>query len=60
MRGEIATWKNKFKKAEAAYQQALSTGDDTWEKKRVIDSKRKTVDECLEMIRQYEAELNSL
>lgn len=60
LRGEIATWKNKFKKAEAAYQQALSTGDDTWEKKRVIDSKRKTVDECLEMIRQYEAELNSL
>lgn len=60
LRGEIITWKNKLKKAENSYRQALESGEDTWQKKRVIDSKRKTVDECLEMIRQYEAELNSL
>lgn len=60
LRNQIADWKNKMAKAEASYRQALSSGDDTWEKKRVIDSKRNSVDECLNMIRQYEAELNSL
>lgn len=60
LRSQIADWKNKLKKAENSYRQAVSSGEDTWEKERVIESKRKTVDECLEMIRQYEAELNSL
>lgn len=60
LKGEIIEWKAKFKKAEASYQQALGSGGDNWEKQRVIDSKRRTVDECLEMIRQYESELNSL
>lgn len=60
LKGQIAEWKNKLKKAEASYQQALSSGDDSWEKKRVIESKRNTVDECLNMIRQFESELNSL
>ena len=60
LRGEIANWRNKLAKAENSLKQALSSGEDTWQKKRVIESKRKTVDECLQMIRQYEAELNSL
>ena len=60
LRGQIADWKNKLNKAEASYRQAVSSGDDTWEKKRVIDSKRQTVEECLQMIKQFESELNSL
>lgn len=60
LRGQIADWKNKLKKAEDSYRQALSSGDDSWEKKCVIDSKRNTVDECLNMIREFESELNSL
>lgn len=59
LRGQIADWKNKLNKAEASYRQAISSGDDTWEKKRVIESKRQTVDECLQMIKQYESEQNS-
>lgn len=60
LRGEIATWRNKLKKAQESYKQAMSSGEDTPQKKRVLDSKQKTIDECLEMINQYERELNSL
>lgn len=60
LKSQIIEWKNKAKKAEASYEQALSGGDDSWQKKNVIDSKRRSVDEALEMVRQYEAELNSL
>ena len=60
LKGQIIDWKNKLQKAEASYQQAVSSGGDNWEKERVIESKRNTVNECLEMIRQYESELNSL
>lgn len=60
LKSQIIEWKNKARKAEASYQQALSSGDDSWQKKNAIDSKRRSVDEALEMVRQYEAELNSL
>lgn len=60
LKGQIADWRNKLKKAERSYEQAMSSGDDTWEKKRVLESKQKTIDECANMIRQYESELNSL
>ena len=60
LRGQILDWKNKLKKAEDSLEKEISSGEDTREKKRVVESKRKTVNECLEMIRQYEAELNSL
>lgn len=56
----IIEWKAKLKKAEKSYQECISSGEDTPEKRRVVESKQKTVDECLEMIRTYEAELNSL
>ncbi len=60
LKEQIIDWKHKLQKAEDSYQQALGSGGDNWEKERVIESKRNTVNECLEMIRQYEAELNSL
>lgn len=60
LRGEIATWKNKLKKAQQSYNQEMGSGEDTPQKKRVLESKQKTIDTCLEMIRQYETELNSL
>lgn len=60
LRGEIATWRNKLKKAQQSYNQAMSSGEDTPQKKRVLESKQKTIDTCLEMINQYERELNSL
>lgn len=60
LKEQIIDWKHKLQKAEDSYQQAVGSGGDNWEKERVIESKRNTVNECLEMIRQYEAELNSL
>lgn len=60
LKEQIIDWKHKLQKAEDSYQQAVGSGGDNWEKQRVIESKRNTVNECLEMIRQYEAELNSL
>ena len=68
LRGEIITWKNKLKQAEESLQKSIDyyaelklRGDgDAWRVKDVVDSKRKTVETCKEMIRKYEAELNSL
>lgn len=60
LKGQIIDWKNKLKKAEKSLEDAIAGGEDTWQKKQVVESKRKTVNECLEMIRQYESELNSL
>lgn len=60
LKGQIADWRNKLKKAERAYEEAMGSGDDSWQKKRVLESKQKTIDECANMIRQYESELNSL
>lgn len=60
LKSQIADWKNKLKKAERSYEQAMSSGDDSWQKKRVLESKQNTIDECANMIRQYESELNSL
>lgn len=61
LKGQIIEWKNKLKKAEASLEKEIASGsDDDWQKQRVVESKRKTVDECLEMIRGFEAELNSL
>lgn len=60
LKGQIADWRNKLKKAEQSYEQAMSSGDDSWQKKRVLESKQHTIDECANMIRQYESELNSL
>ncbi len=60
LRNQITDWKNKLKKAEKSYEQAMGSGDDSWQKKMVLESKQHTIDECANMIRQYEAELNSL
>ena len=60
LRSEIATWENKLEKAKQSYNQAMGSGEDTPQKKRVLESKQKKIDTCLEMIRQYKAELNSL
>ena len=60
LKGQIAEWRNKLKQAEKSLEQAISGGEDTWQKKQVVESKRKTVNECLEMIKQFESELNSL
>lgn len=60
LKGQIAEWKNKLAKAEKSYRDVMAGGEDSWEKKRVIDSKRNSVDECLKMIKEYESELNSL
>ncbi|MDE6271190.1 MAG: hypothetical protein K2M12_10120 [Muribaculaceae bacterium] len=60
LKGQIADWRNKLKKAEQSYEQAMGSGDDSWQKKKVLESKQHTIDECANMIRQYESELNSL
>ncbi len=60
LQNQIIDWKAKLAKAEKSYQECVASGEDTAEKKRVVESKQKTVDTCLEMIRTYEAELNSL
>lgn len=60
LKGQIADWKNKLKKAEASYEEAMAGSDESWRKKKVLESKQNTINECLNMIRQYESELNSL
>lgn len=62
LKNQIIDWKNKLKKAEASRSQALDNynKNPTHEAKRVVESKENTVNECLNMIRQYESELNSL
>lgn len=60
LRNQITDWKNKLKKAEASLEREIASGEDTPAKKRLVESKRNTVNECLNMIRQYESELNSL
>lgn len=60
LKEQIADWRNKLRKAEKSYEQAMGSGDDSWQKKKVLESKQRTIDECANMIRQYESELNSL
>lgn len=60
LKNQIIDWKHKLKKAEASLEAEIASGEDTREKKRVVESKRNIVNDCLQMIRQYEAELNSL
>lgn len=62
LRGQVIEWKNKLKKAEASRAQALDNYNNSGsiEAKRALESKENTVNECLEMIRQFESELNSL
>ncbi len=60
LRNQIIDWKNKLKKAEASLEREIASGEDTPAKKRLVESKRNTVNECLDMIRQFESELNSL
>lgn len=61
LKGQIIEWKNKLKKAEQSLESELASGsNDDWHKQQVVESKRNTVNECLQMIRQYEEELNSL
>lgn len=62
LKNQITDWKNKLKKAEASLNQAKESysKNQSWETKRLVESKENTVNECLDMIRQYESELNSL
>lgn len=60
LKGQIADWRNKLKKAERSYEKMMGSGEDTWQKKKVLESQQHTIDECANMIRQYESELNSL
>lgn len=62
LKNQITDWKNKLKKAEAARNQALEhyNKEKTGQAKRLLDSKENTVNECLNMISQYESELKSL
>lgn len=60
LREKIAEWKLKLKRAEESYERQMSSGDDSREKRRALESAHNRVMECADMIRQFESELNSL